>query len=103
MKPQIECSNASIVHEDIPYNSVIRKTPVSWICASDASFADNSLDTKSSQGYFMMLFGGPIACRADKQDTVTTLSTEAELLALSQTQSCSHLCRMLQVSDTDVI
>ena len=33
----------------------------------------------------MTLFGGPIGWRANKQDTVTTLSTEAELLALSQT------------------
>ena len=33
----------------------------------------------------MMLFGGPISWRANKQDTVTTSSTEAELLALSQT------------------
>ena len=32
----------------------------------------------------MLLFGGPIAWRANKQDTVTTSSTEAELLALSQ-------------------
>src|SRR5262249_15873436 len=57
----------------------------SFICASDASFADNTLDQKSSQGYIMLLFGGPIAWRANKQDTVTTSSTEAELLALSQT------------------
>jgi hypothetical protein len=57
----------------------------SFICASDASFADNTLDRKSSQGYIMKLFGGPIAWRANKQDTVTTSSTEAELLALSQT------------------
>jgi len=56
-----------------------------FIVASDASFADNSIDRKSSQGYIMMLFGGPIAWRANKQDTVTTSSTEAELLALSQT------------------
>jgi len=56
-----------------------------FICASDASFADNTADRKSSQGYVMMLFGGPIAWRANKQDTVTTSSTEAELLALSQT------------------
>ena len=33
----------------------------------------------------MKLFGGLIAWRANKQDTVTTSSTEAELLALSQT------------------
>ena len=56
-----------------------------FVCASDASFADNSVDRKSSQGYIMTLFGGPIGWRANKQDTVTTSSTEAELLALSQT------------------
>jgi hypothetical protein len=52
--------------------------------ASDASFADNSLDRKSSQGYAITLFGGIIAWRASKQDTVTTSTTEAELLALAQ-------------------
>jgi hypothetical protein len=56
-----------------------------FICASDASFADDSTDRKSSQGYVMMLFSGPISWRANKQDTVTTSSTEAELLAMSQT------------------
>jgi hypothetical protein len=54
----------------------------SFVCASDASFADNTLDRKSSQGYIFTLFGGPVAWRANKQDTVTTSSTEAELLAL---------------------
>jgi transposase InsO family protein len=62
-----------------------QKGAVSLICASDASFADNTIDRKSSQGFIMKLFGGPIAWRANKQDTVTTSSTEAELLALSQT------------------
>ena len=57
----------------------------SFVCASDASFADNTVDRKSSQGYIMTLFGGPIGWRANKQETVTTLSTQAELLALSQT------------------
>ncbi len=33
----------------------------------------------------MKLFGGPIAWRANKQDIVMMLSTEAKLLALSQT------------------
>ncbi|KAM4062005.1 hypothetical protein HRG_013495 [Hirsutella rhossiliensis] len=32
-----------------------------FLCSSDASFADNSIDRKSSQGYVMTLFGGPIA------------------------------------------
>ncbi|KJZ71678.1 hypothetical protein HIM_08939 [Hirsutella minnesotensis 3608] len=52
--------------------------------ASDASYADNSIDRKSSQAYAMKLFGGLIGWRANKQDTVTTSTTEAELLALSQ-------------------
>lgn len=38
----------------------------SFVCASDASFADNSLDRKSSQGYIMKLFGGAVAWRANK-------------------------------------
>lgn len=57
----------------------------SFLCASDASYADNTMDRKSSQGYVMMLFGGPIAWKATKQPTVTTSSTEAELIALSET------------------
>ena len=40
----------------------------SFVCASDASFADNTVDRKSTQGYIMTLFGGPIAWRANKQD-----------------------------------
>jgi transposase InsO family protein len=52
------------------------------LCASDASFADN-VDRKSSEGYLFKLFGGPVDWRATKQKTVTTSTTEAELLALS--------------------
>ena len=53
------------------------------VVASDASFADNTSDRKSSQAYVMKLFGRLIGWRASKQDTVTTSTTEAELLALS--------------------
>jgi len=53
------------------------------ICMSDASFADHVSDRKSSQGYVMKLFGGLILWKAGKQNTVTTSSTEAELLALT--------------------
>ena len=42
-------------------------------------------DRKSSQGYLFTLFGGPIAWKSGNQPTVTTSSTEAELLALSTT------------------
>lgn len=52
--------------------------------ASDASFADNTVDRKSTQAYVMRLFGGTIGWRSNKQNTVTTSTTEAELLALAQ-------------------
>ena len=52
--------------------------------SSDASFADDKATRKSRQGYVFSLFGSPIAWKASKQNTVTTSSTEAELLALSQ-------------------
>ena len=54
-------------------------------CSSDAAFADDPTTRKSSEGYLFHLFGGPIDWRASKQKTVTTSSTEAELLALSRT------------------
>jgi hypothetical protein len=73
--------------------------------ASDASFADNTLDRKSSQGYIIKLFGGLIAWKANKQDTVTTSTTEAELLALSQVAKeaifTSRLLRELDVKLPD--
>ncbi|KAF4474457.1 Copia protein [Colletotrichum fructicola Nara gc5] len=53
-------------------------------CASDASFADDTVTRKSTQGYVMMLFGGPIAWKSSKQRRVVTSSTEAELVALTQ-------------------
>ena len=51
---------------------------------TDASFADDSTDRKSSQGYIITLYRTLIAWRASKQPTVTTSSTEAELLALTE-------------------
>lgn len=49
---------------------------------SDASYADNE-DRKSTEGYTFTLFGGTIDWRCTKQRTVTTSTTEAELLSLS--------------------
>jgi hypothetical protein len=67
------------------------------VVSSDASFADNSIDRKSSQAYAMKLFGGLIGWRANKQDTVTTSTTEAELLALSQTaKEALFVSRLIQ-------
>ncbi|KAL2695503.1 hypothetical protein AAEP93_000288 [Penicillium crustosum] len=51
--------------------------------ASDASFGDHK-DRKSSEGYICKLYGGPIDWKATKQKTVTTSTTEAELLALAE-------------------
>ena len=46
----------------------------------------------------MKLFGGTIAWRANKQDMVTTLSTEAELLAISQeAKKAIYLSRKMKV------
>ena len=68
-----------------------------FVCGSDTSFADNTLDRKSSQGYILKLFRGPVAWRANKQDTVTTSSTEAELLVLLQTaKETIYLLRLLK-------
>jgi hypothetical protein len=53
--------------------------------ASDASYADDSITRKSSQGYVITLFGGPVVWKASRQPTVTTSTTEAELLALQTT------------------
>ncbi|KAJ5256521.1 hypothetical protein N7478_012625 [Penicillium angulare] len=50
--------------------------------ASDASFADNQ-DRRSSAGYICQVYGGPVDWKATKQPTVTTSTTEAELLGLS--------------------
>ena len=50
---------------------------------SDAAFIDNTETQRSSDGYLFKLYKGAIDWRAAKQRTVTTLSTEAELLSLS--------------------
>ena len=65
--------------------------------ASDTSFADNSLDRKSSQAFAIKLFGGLIEWRANKQAIMTMLTMEAELLALSQTAKESiYTSRLLE-------
>ena len=56
-----------------------------FFSSSDAAFADDAKTRKSSFGYLIQLYGGPIDWKASKQPTVTTSSTEAELLALSET------------------
>jgi hypothetical protein len=77
------------------------KSIETFIGSSDASFADNTEDRKSSQGYVLRLYGGSIAWKASKQTTVTTSSTEAELLAASEAAkemiAAGRLLRSLQI------
>jgi hypothetical protein len=45
----------------------------------------------------MMLFGGLISYRANRQNTIITLTTEAELLALSQAAwECIYIARLFE-------
>ena len=60
------------------------------VIASDASFADDEETRRSSQGYIISLYGGPIAWKSGLQDTVTTSTTEAELLAVERTTKESY-------------
>ncbi|ERF70711.1 hypothetical protein EPUS_09493 [Endocarpon pusillum Z07020] len=60
-----------------------RATAQIFMASSDAAYADNE-SRHSSDGYLFQLYGGAIDWRAAKQRTVTTSSTEAELLALSR-------------------
>jgi hypothetical protein len=67
------------------------------VIASDASFADNSINRKSSQAFAMKLFGGLIGWRANKQDIITTSTIEAKLLALVQAAKKSmYVNKLLQ-------
>lgn len=56
-----------------------------FIASSDTSFANDPDTRRSSQAFMFSLYQGPIDWKAAKQRTVTTSSTEAELLALSTT------------------
>lgn len=68
--------------------------------ASDASFADDVATRLSTQGFIMKLFNGPIVWQSAKQKTVTTSTTEAELLALSNTaRETVAICRLFSQMD----
>ena len=56
-----------------------------FVTSSDSAFADDPETQYSSYGFCISLFGGVIHYKAVKGSTVTTSSTEAELLALSIT------------------
>jgi len=73
------------------------------VIATDASFADNIETRRSSQGFIISLFGGLVVWKAARQDTVTTSTTEAELLGLSLTaKETMALKRLFQEIQLDL-
>ena len=75
---------------------------VELLVAADASFADND-DRKSTQAYIMLLFGGPIAWKSNKQTIVTGSTTEAELLSLtSATKEAMKIFRIFRDIQLDM-
>ncbi len=56
-----------------------------FLCISDTVYADDPETYKSTEGFLYTLFGGLADWHSMKQKTVTTSSTEAELLALLYT------------------
>ena len=51
---------------------------------TDASYLNDSDDSKSQSGYVFVLNGGAVSWKSSKQDTVTSSSTEAEYIAASE-------------------
>ncbi|KZL85332.1 reverse transcriptase family protein [Colletotrichum incanum] len=67
---------------------------------------DDEETRRSSQGYIISLYGGPIQWKAARQSTVTTSTTEAELLSLEhvakETIALQRLFRDVQLDLGDV-
>ncbi|KAI0995304.1 hypothetical protein K3495_g12878, partial [Podosphaera aphanis] len=68
---------------------------------SDADWAGDKADRKSTSGYVVMFYGGPISWGSKKQRSVATSSCESEYLALAmcakQGQWIAQICRDLGV------
>lgn len=82
---QIIAYLTSTKHYAIEYGQHVNTSPSgeAFMCSSDAAFANNP-DRKSTEDYHCTLFDGSIDWRSGKQRTVTTSSTETELLSLSE-------------------
>lgn len=62
---------------------------------SDADWAGDKEDRKSTSGYIFQIAGGPVSWRSKKQDTVALSTAEAEYVALSSAaQECVWLRRL---------
>jgi len=69
-------------HYAIELRTLRTEHPI-FAAASDAAYADDPITRRSTEGSIFQLFGGTIDWQSKKQATVTTSTTEAELLALS--------------------
>lgn len=56
---------------------------LSVIGYSDADWAGDADDRKSTSDYVFLIAGGPVSWRSSKQSTVAVLTAEAEYVALS--------------------
>ena len=63
---------------------------------SDADWAGDMDDRKSTSGYMFQIAGGPVSWKSKKQDTVALSTAEAEYVALSSAvQECVWMRRLL--------
>jgi hypothetical protein len=69
----------------LEYGGSPTKDRHAFLCASDASFADDVETRTSTEGMLFQLFWGTIDWKSSRQLTVTKSTTHAELLALSHT------------------
>ena len=63
---------------------------------SDADWAGDTDDRKSTSGYMFLIAGGPVSWKSRKQNTVALSTAEAEYVALSTaTQECMWMQKLL--------
>ena len=90
-KHHMACANQTILYlghtrdYSVEFDGQVIDPRQIFLASSDASFGNDPDTRQSSQGYAFKLFNGVIDWKASKQKTVTTSSTEAELLAVSTT------------------
>jgi len=69
--------------------------PRSCVGYSDADWAGDKEDRRSTSGYIFQIAGGPVSWRSRKQDTVALSTAEAEYVALSSAaQECVWMRRL---------
>lgn len=70
---------------------------------SDASYAEDRVDRRSTSGYHCMGNGGAISWCSRRQDIITLSSFEAEYVALTETcKEVTHLSRIAHAFDMEV-